>query len=81
MENVRKSRKVEMVFHVGCLITGYMEFFPSIEDDIMENFPSRHEAFAAERKIKGWVRKKKEALIHGGWEAMQGISKKLKMKK
>ena len=39
MENVRKSRKVEMVFHVRCLITGYMEFFPSIGGDIMENFP------------------------------------------
>ncbi len=33
-----------------------------------ECFPTRDEAFAAERRIKGWSRAKKEALIAGDWE-------------
>jgi predicted GIY-YIG superfamily endonuclease len=28
-----------------------------------QDFPSRHEAFAAERQVKGWFRAKKQALI------------------
>lgn len=32
-----------------------------------EEFPSRAEALAAERQIKGWSRAKKLALIRGDW--------------
>ena len=32
-----------------------------------QEFPTRDEAFAAERQLKGWTRKKKEALIRGDW--------------
>jgi predicted GIY-YIG superfamily endonuclease len=32
-----------------------------------EEFASREEALACERKIKGWSRKKKEALMRGDW--------------
>ena len=32
-----------------------------------EQFPTRDEAFAAERKLKGWSRAKKEALMAGDW--------------
>ena len=32
-----------------------------------DTFPSRDEAFAAERKLKGWSRAKKEALMAGDW--------------
>ncbi|WP_375288327.1 TrmH family RNA methyltransferase [Sphingomonas sp.] len=32
-----------------------------------QNFPSRLEAREAERQIKGWTRRKKEALIRGDW--------------
>jgi putative endonuclease len=31
-------------------------------------FPTRMEALVAEQQIKGWGRKKKEALIKGNWE-------------
>lgn len=34
-----------------------------------QEFTAREEALAAERKIKGWSRKKKEALIRGDWSA------------
>lgn len=41
-----------------------------------DRFPSRDEAFAAERQIKGWSRAKKEALIRGDWEALRKLAKK-----
>ena len=34
------------------------------------SFPTRIEALAAENQIKGWSRKKKEALIKGNWEEL-----------
>lgn len=41
-----------------------------------QNFGERDEAFAAERKIKGWSRKKKEALISGDWQLISLLAKK-----
>jgi tRNA/rRNA methyltransferase len=41
-----------------------------------EGFPERDQAFAAERRIKGWSRAKKEALIRGDWEALRELSKR-----
>ena len=39
-----------------------------------ERFPTRDDAFAAERQIKGWSRAKKEALIQGNWTAVQRLA-------
>ena len=39
-----------------------------------EAFPTRDEAFAAERQIKGWSRPKKEALIEGDWERIRALA-------
>ena len=41
-----------------------------------EEFPTRHEALEAERKIKGWSRVKKEALIAGDWSAIQRLARR-----
>ncbi|MGZ8335455.1 MAG: TrmH family RNA methyltransferase [Allosphingosinicella sp.] len=41
-----------------------------------ETFPTRDEAFAAERRIKGWSRAKKEALIAGDWKLISQLAKK-----
>ncbi len=38
-------------------------------------FESEHEAFLRERQVKGWSRGKKEALIHGDFEALVKLSK------
>jgi len=35
-----------------------------------QDFPSRHEAFLAERRIKAWSRSKKIALINGDWQEL-----------
>ncbi|MFY7836165.1 MAG: GIY-YIG nuclease family protein [Novosphingobium sp.] len=40
-----------------------------------EMFATRDEAFAAERKIKGWSRAKKEALIAGDWDRIQILAR------
>lgn len=40
-----------------------------------EAFDSRDDAFAAERKLKSWTRKKKEVLMERGWVGLKGIWK------
>ena len=39
-------------------------------------FGSRDEAFCAERQIKKWSRKKKEAFIRGNWGEVSKLSRK-----
>ncbi|ODU80980.1 GIY-YIG nuclease family protein [Novosphingobium sp. SCN 63-17] len=43
-----------------------------------ETFPTRVEAFAAERRIKGWSRAKKEALIAGDWDRLRMLARSRK---
>ena len=43
-----------------------------------QDFPTREEALAAELQLKGWSRRKKEALIRGDWVALSNYSKRLK---
>jgi predicted GIY-YIG superfamily endonuclease len=38
-------------------------------------FPSRDDAFAAERKLKGWSRAKKEALMAGDWVLVSQLAR------
>ena len=40
-----------------------------------ERFPTRDEAFFCERKLKGWSRAKKQALIAGDWERIQALAR------
>ena len=39
-----------------------------------ETFPSRLEALGAERRIKGWSRAKKEAMIAGDWALVSQLA-------
>lgn len=43
-----------------------------------ERFATRDEAFAAERKLKGWGRAKKEALIAGNWALVSELARNRK---
>ena len=38
-------------------------------------FPTRYEALAMERRIKGWSRAKKMALIRGDWDEISTLAK------
>lgn len=40
-----------------------------------QEFPTRHEALAAERQIKGWSRAKKEALIDQRWDELSRLAR------
>jgi predicted GIY-YIG superfamily endonuclease len=40
-----------------------------------QDFPSRLEALEAERRIKGWSRAKKEALIAGDWALLSQLAR------
>ena len=43
-----------------------------------QEFASREEALAAERQIKRWSRKKKEALVRGDWAEMSRLAQRRK---
>jgi putative endonuclease len=38
-------------------------------------FPTREEALASELQIKGWSRKKKEALMRGDWTELKRLAR------
>ena len=40
-----------------------------------DSFMTRDDAFAAERKLKGWSRAKKEALIAGAWQRISELAR------
>jgi putative endonuclease len=40
-----------------------------------EHFDQIVDAIAAERRLKGWRRAKKEAVIRGDWDALPGLSR------
>ena len=44
----------------------------------VSEFPSRYEALEAERKLKGWSRAKKEALIRNEWDAVERLAARRK---
>ena len=44
----------------------------------VQDFQTRDEAFAAERQIKGWSRRKKEALIEKDWDKLQMYAMRFK---
>lgn len=55
-------------------IPGYTAERLPVELVWSEEFPTREEALASERRIKGWSRAKKEALIRGDWEEIKRLA-------
>jgi tRNA/rRNA methyltransferase len=62
--------------HQSGELAGYTQKRRPVELVWLELFPTRDEAFAAERRIKGWSRAKKEALIAGDWKGTSALAKK-----
>ncbi|HWH17974.1 MAG TPA: GIY-YIG nuclease family protein, partial [Allosphingosinicella sp.] len=60
--------------HALGAIPGYTEKRRPVTLVWSESFPTRDEAFAAERRLKGWSRAKKEALIRADWEAVRRLA-------
>jgi predicted GIY-YIG superfamily endonuclease len=61
--------------HQRGTLGGYTARLRPVELVWTDMFPSRDEAFAAERKLKGWSRAKKEALIAGDWALISQLAR------
>ncbi len=56
--------------------TAYTATRRPVELVFAEHFESFTDAIAAERRIKGWSRAKKEAVIAGAWERLPLLAKR-----
>ena len=61
--------------HQSGELGGYTANRRPVELVFSEEFLTREDAFAAERQIKGWSRKKKEALMRGDWEELRRLAR------
>jgi predicted GIY-YIG superfamily endonuclease len=60
--------------NLGLISSCYTKNKRPVELVFLQDFPTRDSAFNAERQIKGWSRKKKEAFIRGDWEEIKKIN-------
>jgi len=60
--------------HQAGEVPGYTSTRRPVELVFKETSPTREEALAAELRIKGWSRKKKEAMIRGDWKQVQRLA-------
>ncbi len=65
----------------GLIENCYTKIRLPVEVVFIQQFSTREAAFAAERKIKGWSRAKKEALILGNWTKISMLAQNTKIKK
>lgn len=59
----------------GAIPTCYTYKRRPLELVFSQPFPTRMEALASERQIKGWSRKKKEAMMRGDWAEVSRLAK------
>jgi putative endonuclease len=62
--------------HQAGAFPGYTSLRRPVELVWSEYFNRVTDAIAVERKIKGWSRAKKEALINGDWDSVRQLSKR-----
>jgi len=60
--------------HTGQVL-GYTSTRRPVTLVFSEECSTREEALASERRIKGWSRKKKEAMIRGDWAEVSRLAK------
>lgn len=62
--------------HKSGLIPGFTAERHPVELVWAQEFPTRDEAKASERQLKGWSRAKKLALIRGDWDRISALARK-----
>jgi len=67
---------VRLAQHEQGLVPGFTRDHLPVKLVWCETFPTRDEAKAAERRLKGWSRAKKMALIRGDWGEISRLAKK-----
>ncbi len=65
-----------MAEHETGAIPGYTSLRRPVTLVWSEHFERITDAIAVERKIKGWSRAKKQALIKGDWTSVQALSRR-----
>ncbi|WP_081668653.1 TrmH family RNA methyltransferase [Sphingomonas phyllosphaerae] len=60
--------------HQAGTLPGYTQSRRPVEVLWSQDFSTRDEALGAERRIKGWSRAKKEALVRGDWAAIRSLA-------
>ncbi len=65
-----------MAEHVGGELGGYTATRRPVRLVFTQECSSRDEALTAERQIKGWSRKKKQALISGDWAEVSHLARR-----
>ena len=68
------ERRLEI--HNSGEMDGYTKNRRPLRLVFLQEFPTRDEAFATERQIKGWSRKKKEAIIRDRWDLLPKLSQR-----
>jgi predicted GIY-YIG superfamily endonuclease len=61
--------------HQAGAFGGYTKSRRPVRLAYSQDYATRDEAFAAERQIKGWSRKKKAALIQVNWEELRRLAR------
>ncbi|MBM4306816.1 MAG: GIY-YIG nuclease family protein [Deltaproteobacteria bacterium] len=65
-----------IVKHQSGEIEGYTSSRLPVDLIFSEEFSTRDEALACEQQIKGWSRKKKEAMIRGDWSEVSRLARR-----
>jgi putative endonuclease len=60
--------------HLGLISNCYTKNKRPLELLFVQQFSTRDDAFHAERQIKGWSRKKKEALMESDWQEIKKLN-------
>jgi predicted GIY-YIG superfamily endonuclease len=68
--------ELRLAEHESGEIEGWTRHRLPVELVFAREMPTRDEAFQAERRIKGWSKAKKEALIAGDWDTVRELAKK-----
>jgi len=63
--------------HQSGQLAGYTQTRLPAELVWSEEFSERHQAFETERRLKGWSRAKKEALISGDWDRVRELARRV----
>jgi putative endonuclease len=72
----RKTLDERIAEHNSVLFSGYTATRRPVALSFSEHFESITDAIAAERRVKGWSRAKKEALMRGDWGSIAALAQR-----
>jgi putative endonuclease len=72
----RNGLDIRIGEHNSGILGGYTAMRRPVTLVFAQHFELITDAIAAERKVKGWSRAKKEALISGNWERVQALAQR-----